>query len=518
MSVTNYTNCIRIERTDGVVLCITELDKDLEINDSVLGFTAAEQTYLSAAGYTPTNMQSTSDNAVNNADIEGVLSAVGAQREDIIGGRYDFAKLHIFLWDYVNNTLIKKLGSGHWGESTLKDGSYIAEFRSLSQQLQQTIGRTYNPECDEQLGGTRCTITLGLFPHLNGIITADSSKVYFKDSNLTEANDYWNNSLLTWDLGTENPLVSSLIEDYILADTKIILQGAMPSYINLDDTYTMIKTVIEDQTVTELGTTTQFTDSNRTEPDNYFNNMTLEFTLGNNITETFIVTSFISNEFTLNIPASFPIEALDEYKVIHTKSGSVTHDATSKIKIQDNTLSSTSYIGMYAEFNSGLNEGEFRLITAHDTDDDIITIQTAFDHNILKDDTYTIINVGDTHMALGEVTGFTDNATFTATLTNTGTYGDDYFNYGKLLFKSGLNDEIHMEVKDFIEDLGDPTNQQFILFLPMSFNIAIGDTFQVFAGCDKKLETCKTKFVNIENFQGFPYVPGIDQISLFGGQ
>jgi len=146
---TFYTNCFRIERTDGYVICLTELDKDLVINDSILGLGASDQTYLSSAGYTPTNLQSTSDNAVNNADIEGVLSAIGVQREDIIGGRYDFAKIHMFLYDWYNHTLIKKLGSGHWGEATIKDGSYVTEFRSLSQQLQQTIGRTYNPECDE---------------------------------------------------------------------------------------------------------------------------------------------------------------------------------------------------------------------------------------------------------------------------------------------------------------------------------------------------------------------------------
>ena len=157
---TTYTNCFRIARTDGFVICLTELDKDIIIDDTELGFPAEEQTYLSAAGYTPTNMQSTSDNAVNNADVEGVLSAIGVQRQDIIGGKYDFAKIHMFIWDWENSILIKKLGSGHWGEVTIKDGSYVAEFRSLSQQLQQTIGRTYNPECDEQLGGTRCQVDL----------------------------------------------------------------------------------------------------------------------------------------------------------------------------------------------------------------------------------------------------------------------------------------------------------------------------------------------------------------------
>lgn len=156
MSITTYCNCIRIKTTKGGIYCLTELDQSVDIDDALLDLTDGVHTYLSAAGYTPTNMQQTSDNAVNNADIEGVLASVGVQREQIIAGEFDFARIHIFIYDYVAGTVIKKLGTGHWGESTIKDGSYVAEFRSLSQQLQQTIGRTFNPECDAQLGDARC--------------------------------------------------------------------------------------------------------------------------------------------------------------------------------------------------------------------------------------------------------------------------------------------------------------------------------------------------------------------------
>ena len=39
-----------------------------------------------------------------------------------------------------------------------------------------------------------------------------------------------------------------------------------------------------------------------------------------------------------------------------------------------------------------------------------------------------------------------------------------------------------------------------------------GDTFVVRAGCDKRLETCATKFANVANFRGFPHIPGHDEI------
>lgn len=37
---------------------------------------------------------------------------------------------------------------------------------------------------------------------------------------------------------------------------------------------------------------------------------------------------------------------------------------------------------------------------------------------------------------------------------------------------------------------------------------APGDNFELFAGCDKSFETCKSRFSNHTNFRGFPHMPG----------
>lgn len=37
-----------------------------------------------------------------------------------------------------------------------------------------------------------------------------------------------------------------------------------------------------------------------------------------------------------------------------------------------------------------------------------------------------------------------------------------------------------------------------------------GDALRIEAGCDKRFETCRVKFANQVNFQGFPHVPGDD--------
>ena len=42
--------------------------------------------------------------------------------------------------------------------------------------------------------------------------------------------------------------------------------------------------------------------------------------------------------------------------------------------------------------------------------------------------------------------------------------------------------------------------------------IAVGDTFVVTAGCDKRFATCRDRFNNAANFRGFPHIPGNDFI------
>jgi uncharacterized phage protein (TIGR02218 family) len=48
--------------------------------------------------------------------------------------------------------------------------------------------------------------------------------------------------------------------------------------------------------------------------------------------------------------------------------------------------------------------------------------------------------------------------------------------------------------------------------------MAIGDTFVICAGCDKRLETCRAKFANVANFRGFPHIPGQDAVIRYASR
>ena len=90
-------------------------------------------------------------------------------------------------------------------------------------------------------------------------------------------------------------------------------------------------------------------------------------------------------------------------------------------------------------------------------------------------------------------------------ISNSMTQAAGYFSGGEVVWLTGANAGRRMEIKEF-------SNKQFTLVLPMPNNVAVGDTFNAIAGCDKTIGTCVAKFNNAVNFRGEPYVPGMDKM------
>lgn len=79
----------------------------------------------------------------------------------------------------------------------------------------------------------------------------------------------------------------------------------------------------------------------------------------------------------------------------------------------------------------------------------------------------------------------------------------DYYTDGQLTWTAGNNVGLSFDVKS---SSGTNVEQQ----LGTPFDIVVGDTFSIVAGCDHLRGTCVAKFNNIVNFGGFPYLPGND--------
>jgi uncharacterized phage protein (TIGR02218 family) len=86
-------------------------------------------------------------------------------------------------------------------------------------------------------------------------------------------------------------------------------------------------------------------------------------------------------------------------------------------------------------------------------------------------------------------------------------YPPGWFTNGRLTWTSGANTGLEGHVKAHLP-LGDEALIELWLAPPLP--VSAGDTFEITAGCDKTGRTCALKFENIENFRGFPHIPGDD--------
>lgn len=103
--------------------------------------------------------------------------------------------------------------------------------------------------------------------------------------------------------------------------------------------------------------------------------------------------------------------------------------------------------------------------------------------------------------ATGTATGGT-NTSVTSALSN----ASGYFDLGTIKFTSGANNGLIRTVKSFYAG-------GFTLYQPLPLPPSSGDTFIAYAGCDKTLSTCQSKFSNGNNFRGFPWIPSPETIA-----
>lgn len=84
-----------------------------------------------------------------------------------------------------------------------------------------------------------------------------------------------------------------------------------------------------------------------------------------------------------------------------------------------------------------------------------------------------------------------------------------WFDDGRLTVLSGAAEGLWAAVK---ADQTDASGRRVSLWEPIRAQVAPGDLVRLEAGCDKRLESCRLKFNNILNFQGFPDIPGEDWV------
>jgi hypothetical protein len=151
--VTKLAKCIKITRTDGTVVALTEHDQDLA---DIPGYT--DITFLASPGIAASAITTDLTLAVNNAEAWGFFDNTILIGTELASGKYDFAAFEIFCVHWANLTQgIIRLGSGTFGEVVITpQNTFLVELRGLTQAFTTEIGEVFSPICRADLGDSRC--------------------------------------------------------------------------------------------------------------------------------------------------------------------------------------------------------------------------------------------------------------------------------------------------------------------------------------------------------------------------
>ncbi len=92
------------------------------------------------------------------------------------------------------------------------------------------------------------------------------------------------------------------------------------------------------------------------------------------------------------------------------------------------------------------------------------------------------------------------------TLPDLGDHADRWFEKGRVEVLTGSAAGLAGVVKD--DRLLPDGSHALTLWEPIRAPLAAGDSLRLIAGCDRRAATCRLKFDNLVNFQGFPDIPG----------
>lgn len=237
---TKHCFCWKLTRKDSTVMGFTDHDLNL-----IFGGV----TYLAATGFTASAIKSTNTLAVDNSQVDGMLSSNAILESDIDAKLYDNAKISIYRVDWTNPSVNNvEVFTGYLGTLTRGKHSFMAELRSINQAVNQPTGRLYSKMCSVDLFSTQCGKLVGSVT--NGQLTGRAVSSVFSrrmfvttDTTLVSLlNGFYNGGLLTWTSGANSGAAIEIKSFQVIAGggaAWIELWESMAANISAGDLFTI---------------------------------------------------------------------------------------------------------------------------------------------------------------------------------------------------------------------------------------------------------------------------------------
>jgi uncharacterized phage protein (TIGR02218 family) len=227
---TTLCRCWRLTRRDGVVQGFTDHDEDIVFDGT---------TFRAGTGFEGTEIEARLGFAVTGTELHGALSSEALSEDDLTAGRYDDAKIELFLVDWSNPENRLLLRTGNLGEVRREDSAFSAEVRGIASRLDEEKGRIFAAACDADLGDARCTVDLDnpAYRGEGAILAVEGASIFTASGLAAFADGWFTQGRLQWTSGANAGLAIEVKEHRIDAGVHLSLWQTMPEPLAAGDAF-----------------------------------------------------------------------------------------------------------------------------------------------------------------------------------------------------------------------------------------------------------------------------------------
>ena len=217
--LTHLALCWRLVRRDGVALGFTSHDRPLRV-DGLL--------HAARPGMNPSAVVIGDGLSADDMEVAGALSANALTRDDLIAGRWDGARLSLFLVDWrAPDAGRQALAQGVLGDVAVGEGAdagFTAELLGPGSALAASVIETCSPECRADLGDARCRVSLRGRERITSVSAVEPGRVQLSGINAADhvQGDIW---VLDGDAAGLSRRLLAQNEGWLLLDEAIALQA-----------------------------------------------------------------------------------------------------------------------------------------------------------------------------------------------------------------------------------------------------------------------------------------------------
>jgi len=223
-------HCIRIVPNIGTPVYITDHPRSILISGNL---------YSSDYGYEFTGQDESTAMNAGVIDLSGIIGLSGITYAKIASGVFDNARVYVFATTWTNPIEDEEeLGIAIFGRTELRDQRHQVEMMMLIDALGQTVGINFTPGCQKKYGGTEFAGCKSTPTVVTGTITHVTNNYTFRDSNRTQAFDFFGEGFIGITSGSNATTEPLEIKSYA-ADGSIVLHSAFHYPVTVGSTYSM---------------------------------------------------------------------------------------------------------------------------------------------------------------------------------------------------------------------------------------------------------------------------------------